>query len=123
MKTKFTVHDLNRHNKEMRRKGFFFMQFDTLEEYIDYVNGKRVKIPQSKSSKKYIQKNNTKPYIRSNSLSQSIQSLDTRVSCAPKSDSCQYSGTYVVGLATMHKSNTTVVTQNTDPVIFATMRR
>lgn len=34
-----------------------------------------------------------------------------------------YSGTYVKGLATMHKSNITVVGSGDNPVNYATMRR
>jgi hypothetical protein len=40
-----------------------------------------------------------------------------------KKESQQYTGDYIVGIATMHKSNLVPVGRGTDPKDFATMRR
>ena len=40
-----------------------------------------------------------------------------------KKDSTQYSGDYLVGIATMHKSNAVPVGRNDNPTNYSTMRR
>lgn len=40
-----------------------------------------------------------------------------------KTESKQYTGDYIVGIATMHKSNLVPVGRGTDPTDYATMRR
>lgn len=40
-----------------------------------------------------------------------------------RNETKQYTGSYITGIATMHKSNLVPVSRDTDPKIYATMRR
>ena len=50
-------------------------------------------------------------------------SLGAAAGNAPKKDVPVYSGDYIVGIATMHKSNLVPVGRGDNPVDYATMRR
>lgn len=113
-----TIQDLNRHNKEMRRKNMFFMQFSDIEGYANYLSGKKATKKKSNSVKI---SNSTPLYKRNSSLD--INSLDSRIGSTPKKESPKYSGDYIVGIATMHKSNLVPVGKGDSPVNYSTMRR
>ena len=53
----------------------------------------------------------------------SISTSDRIVPIAGKRKAQEYSGDYITGLATMHKSNTVPVGRGSDPKIYAQMRR
>ncbi len=113
-----TIQDLNRYNKEMRRKNMFFMQFNNLEEYIDYLSGR---IPSKKKVNSPKISNTISSYKRN--FSDNINSLDSRIGSTPKKESPKYSGDYIVGIATMHKSNLVPVGREDSPIHYSTMRR
>jgi len=55
--------------------------------------------------------------------SSSIPTSDIITPIAGKRKAQEYSGDYITGLATMHKSNTVPVGRGSDPKIYAQMRR
>jgi len=52
-----------------------------------------------------------------------IQTSDRIVPIQGKRDAQEYSGDYIIGLATLHKSNTVPVGRGDNPEIYAKMRR
>jgi hypothetical protein len=52
-----------------------------------------------------------------------IPTSDRVTAIAGKRKAQEYSGDYITGLATMHKSNTVPVGRGSDPKIYAQMRR
>ena len=85
-----------------------------------------------KRAKKFASKPTTqefKEYVPSRSyvrISESIPSFEGTINnqnATAKAAAKEYSGDYVTGLATLHKSNIVPVGRNDDPVDYATMRR
>ena len=85
-----------------------------------------------KRSKKFAVKTTPqefKDYVPSRSyvrIPESIPSLNgyrTNANATAKAETKKYSGDYVTGLATLHKSNIVPVGKDDDPVDYATMRR
>ena len=74
---------------------------------------------------KYIEEAYSKPVPYRRDEGQVFKSADSFGSpeATAKPDRQTYTGTFVVGLATMHKSNIVPVTQDTDASDYATMRR
>lgn len=58
-----------------------------------------------------------------NDPSRSVPSKQPTADVTSKTDNQQYTGTFVKGIATMHKSNTVPVTDNSQAVDIAKMRR
>jgi len=56
-------------------------------------------------------------------LSRSLPTSNHIGRVAGKSKTNAYTGTFITGIATMHKSNMVPVSKNTDPKEYATMRR
>tara|TARA_A100001011_G_scaffold319376_1_gene339418 strand:- start:4152 stop:4568 length:417 start_codon:yes stop_codon:yes gene_type:complete len=107
--------EMKKHNKDMRRIRAFSCQFDTVEEYITYRFGN-----------KKIRKNNNefKPHVPEKRVVKSdIKTSNTVPGACPVRPKREYTGDYIVGIATMHKSNSVPVGRKTDPKEFATMRR
>jgi hypothetical protein len=63
------------------------------------------------------------PYVRETKHIPSLKTSDTVCGIAPKPKANVYSGDYITGLATMHKSNIVPVGRGSDPKEFAQMRR
>jgi len=107
-----------RYNKDMRRKNCHDLQFSTLQDYVDYVQGnvKRKKKEFTNYVPTYTAPRETKHYP-------SLTTSDTIPGSCGKRESQQYTGDYIVGIATMHKSNLVPVGRGADPKDFATMRR
>lgn len=85
-----------------------------------------------KRAKKFASKPTTqefKEYVPSRSyvrIPESIPSLNdftNNANATAKAETKEYSGDYVTGLATLHKSNIVPVGRDDDPVDYATMRR
>jgi len=90
------------HNKTMKRKGMHNMRYNTLDEYIDYVFGrkklKREFEPFKQENKTYQRE---VPYYPS-----WTQSANKALSNpTPRKERPIYTGTLIKGIATMHKSN------------------
>lgn len=65
----------------------------------------------------------SKPYVRETISHPSLPTSDVVCGIAGKPKANVYSGEYITGLATMHKSNTVPVGRGTDPKEYAQMRR
>lgn len=106
------------YNKRMRKSHCHAAQFDTLDDYVKYVTGK-TKLTKREfvnyEAKEHFTGRETKNYPSLSS--KSIPSSGT------KKESPVYSGDYIVGIATMHKSNLVPVGRGDDPENYATMRR
>ena len=77
--------------------------------------------PQRKSKKNYEPYIPPKQFVRETPRYASLNSGDTGM--AVRNDSPTYSGDYIVGIATMHKSNLVAVGADDCPISYSTMRR
>lgn len=73
-----------------------------------------------KESEKYAP---SQPYVRDTKEYPSLKTSDTICSVAPRPERKEYTGTYIKGIATMHKSNAVPITSNEDAKEIARMRR
>lgn len=109
--------DWRQYNKQMRRQNMPKLQFESLDDYVAYRTGKM------KSKKKEFI-----PYVPS-PKTESENSSYPSLSTAPisiggfKKERMVYTGDYIIGIATMHKSNLVPVGRGDNPVDYATMRR
>ena len=111
--------DWRRYNKDMRRKHMHSCQFETLDDYVAYISGKL-----KPKKKEFV------PYEPTTTVSKQDYPSVTKTGTVhgipaggTKKESPVYTGDYIVGIATMHKSNLVPVTRDQDPVEYATMRR
>lgn len=108
------------YNKDMRRNHMHSCQFDTLDEYVLYISGKLK--PKKKEFVPYVPPTTTvsKQNYQSVSEKSPVHGIPDG---GRKKERQVYTGDYIVGIATMHKSNLVPVTRDQDPVEYATMRR
>ena len=105
------------HNKRMRQIHCHNMQFNTFDDYLDYVQGKAKKVKQTKS----VPYEPSKPYQRE---TKQYPSFGDGVGVATKKEATRYTGDLIVGIATMHKSNAVPVMRGTNEAKdIAKMRR
>lgn len=105
--------DFVRHNKMMKNEPD--LRYSSFEDYVMNRFGKKkhqkvfreMKVQRSKRVEK----------------TEELKSLAGLQNSCCKKDRMQYNGTRIVGLATMHKSNTVAISKEEDPVAYATMRR
>lgn len=76
--------------------------------------------PKKKEFEQYVP---SKPYIRDTQDYPSLKTSDAIPGACAKKESQKYSGDYIVGIATMHKSNLVPVGRGDDPKEYSTMRR
>jgi hypothetical protein len=116
--------DLKKHNKNMKEKRMFDLVISSLDDFILYRKGQLFKPIKSKSNSNYIPKASQVQTFnhKINSLTDS-GSLSTIKDIPKSNEKLTYSGTYIKGIATMHKSNSIPVGQDDDPVNYSTMRR
>lgn len=124
MKKKINVRgyesDWREHNKTMKRKHIHSMVFDTIDEYIAYRFGKvqhNTEFKELKVSKSYRKSDPVHSLLESNSLP------SPKSNESAKKSSLKYSGTYIVGISTTHKSNAVPVTSREQATEIARMRR
>lgn len=98
------------YNKRMRQQHCHSLQFDTLEEYIAYTQGKHVPKVQKSAEFRDYKPQESVNYQRS---ADKIPSLGNGIGNATKSESVKYTGDLIVGIATMHKSNAVPVMRGT----------
>jgi hypothetical protein len=107
-------------NKQMKQLGQPRL---TLEEYIDYVHGKR-KMPnpaKDRSAFKPYTPPSTPVYRRGDTSH--IPSHDNGIGVAAKTENMKYTGTLIKGIATMHKSNAVPIIDDQQAKDIASMRR
>lgn len=108
-----------KYNKEMRKNYTHHLQCATLDDYIQYRSGKNKKY--KKEFKEYVP---PKTYVRNEQEYASLKETPTdSPSACSKPERKEYSGDYLVGIATMHKSNMVPVGKGDDPKNYSTMRR
>jgi hypothetical protein len=109
--------EMKAHNKRMRQIHAHSLQM-TLDEYIDYVHGKRTVNKKERSFEPYT----PQPSYRRDTPK--IPSLGTGVGVATKSETQRYTGDLIVGIGQMHKSNAVPIMRGTNEAIeIARMRR
>ena len=101
----------------MRKSHCHNLQFKTLDDYIQYRSSKPKKY--TKEFQEYVPK---KTYVRNEQKYASVQTKTTDSPCS-KPERKEYTGDYIVGIATMHKSNLVPVGRDDNPKDYATMRR
>lgn len=112
--------DFKAYNKDLRRRGLAHMQFSTLKDFIDHRYGRLKATEVAKKSTSTKSYTPPKSFVRETVY---IPSLDTMQGTTERKESPKYSGDYVIGIATMHKSNLVPVGRGDSPVNYATMRR
>ena len=108
-----------RYNKDMRRNNLHKLQFESLDEYVLYCSGKLK--PKKKEFVPYVPKETPRQQTK-NYASVSEETIPDARSCRRKERQV-YTGTYIIGIATMHKSNAVPVGRGDDPKHYAQMRR
>ena len=118
-KVSFSAMELEwrKYNKEMRKTHCHNLQFATLKDYIEYRSSKSKKF--TKEFKEYVPE---KTFERKQQKYASIPPTATDISFS-KPERPEYTGDYIVGIATMHKSNLVPVGRDDNPKDYATMRR
>ena len=77
----------------------------------------------TKAKKEFKEYAPSKPYVRDTKEYPSLSTSDSIPTSCPRKERKEYTGDYIVGIATMHKSNLVPVGRGTDPKDFSTMRR
>lgn len=111
--------DWKSHNKRLKQEHRHNEQFSTFEDYVLYRHGMQTSSPRSFKELK------TNHYPSARRQTQTIPSI-TDVSNSNSTfrrEPHKYSGTYVKGIATMHKSNLIPITSNEQAVDVSRMRR
>lgn len=117
--------DWRKHNKAMKQKHMHDMVLASVDDYILYRKGQYFT---KKSKIKTISKTYSPPAIVRRDESVEVRSL-TDSGNLPKpcqelsKEKLSYSGEYIVGIATMHKSNIVPIGRGDDPESYAKMRR
>jgi len=73
--------------------------------------------------KEYVPSRSSLQLVRTDRQYPSYNSFTNNSTTTAKAETKEYSGDYVTGLATLHKSNIVPVGKNDNPVDYATMRR
>jgi len=118
-KVSFSAMELEwrKYNKDMRKSHCHNLQFATLKDYIEYRSSKSKKF--AKEFKEYVPE---KTFERKQQKYASIPPTATDISFS-KPERPEYTGDYIVGIATMHKSNLVPVGRDDNPKDYSTMRR
>jgi len=107
------------YNKDMRRKNMHSLQFDELQDYVDYISGNL------KRKKKELDYAPAKPNVRDTKSYPSLKTSDTiPTGSTARKEPQQYTGDLLVGIGVMHKSNLVPIMRGTDEAKdIANMRR
>ncbi|MDA8866392.1 hypothetical protein N9H77_02685 [Porticoccaceae bacterium] len=118
-KVSFSAMELEwrKYNKDMRKSHCHNLQFKTLDDYIQYRSSKPKKY--TKEFQEYVPE---KTFERKQQKYASIPPTATDISFS-KPERPEYTGDYIVGIATMHKSNLVPVGRDDNPKDYSTMRR
>jgi len=91
------------YSSELKRAKKFEAPTSKIEEFKEYVPSRK--------------------YVRTPEHTPSLTQYQLYSQSTAKRERKQYSGDYIIGLATLHKSNIVPVGKDDDPVDYATMRR
>ena len=111
--------EFREHNKQARRDNLPQLQFATIDEFIAYRTGSGRKMTH-KDSKPMQSRVMPVRFIRETPV---YKSAGSNSGSTIKVSSKAYSGDYMVGIATMHKSNLVPVGRDDNPTDYSTMRR
>ena len=105
-------------NKKMRKAHCHSAQFEQFEQYLSYIMGEAQPRRPQQDFKPY------RPEPVFTRKTPDIPSLDSKVcGFAPKKEPTKYTGTYITGIATMHKSNIIPITDKKQAIEVSQMRR
>ena len=108
-----------KYNKDMRRKNMHSLQFETLQNYVDYITGNMPKI-----KREFVEYAPTKSYVRDTKEYRSLQTSDSIPGACSRKEVPKYTGDLIVGIGQMHKSNAVPIMRGTSQAIdIAQMRR
>ena len=103
--------DFRRYNKDMRRKHMHNCQFETLNDYVNYISGtmpkRKTEFKKYEAPKSYVRNTETYP-------SSTAKTSDTIPNSGTKKENPRYTGDLIVGIATMHKSNLVPIMRGTE---------
>jgi hypothetical protein len=107
------------YNKEMRRKHMHSCQFDTLDEYVAYISGKL-----KPKKREFIPYEPTPSAPQQNKIpSQTASPVHGIPQAGRRKERQVYTGDYIVGIATMHKSNAVPITNQEQAIEIARMAK
>jgi len=121
--------DYRLHNKKMKQSNNLSLCFSSFEGYLDWRFGRTPASTARRPSKTRTIKparsyeRSTRAQAIPSRLNKELKSRSDLRNATARPGSNSYSGTYVIGLATTHKSNIVPVGKGTDPKDYATMRR
>ena len=111
--------DWRKYNKDMRRNNLHSCQFDMLDEYIAYISGKL-----KSKKRKFVPYEPTptvpQPYYPSVSPKSPVHGIPE---AGRKRESPVYTGDYIIGIATMHKSNAVPITNQQQAIEISKMAK
>lgn len=111
--------DWQQHNKRAKQQNRLSDQFRTLEDYVMYRHGVLQKSPRSF---KELKTNHYPAARRTTPVIPSITDTSNSSSTARREPQ-RYTGSYVTGIATMHKSNLIPITSKEQAIDVSRMRR
>ena len=107
------------YNKDMRRNHMHSCQFDTLDEYVLYISGKL-----KPKKRKFIPYEPTTNLPKQNKIpSQTKSPVHGVPESGRRKESPVYTGNYIVGIATMHKSNAVPITNQEQAIEISRMAK
>ena len=106
------------YNKRMRKINCHSAQFETFEQYLSYLRGEH---KPKKTNTEFVPYKPDNSYVRE---TPNIPSFGDGISgVAPKKEPTKYTGDYITGIATMHKSNLVPITNKQQAIEVSQMRR
>ena len=119
--------EYRQYNKKMKQSNNRRLCFSSLEDYLDWRFGRTTASTSVRSSRTRTMQparsyeRDTRARVVPSRLSKELPSGLKNATARPDGNS--YSGTYIQGIAQMHKSNAVPVGKGDDPEDYATMRR
>ena len=123
--------DYRLYNKKQKQSNNPELCFASFEDYLDWRFGRSTPVSSSGRSSKMTRtlcparayERETRAKVVPSRLTKELESGVSLRNATAKPGSNSYSGTYVVGIATMHKSNAVPVGRGDNPEDYSTMRR
>ena len=112
---------LNTKNRKVNRKPGWEKAQAEHDKWLRKMNAHPDQVKQTK--KEFKEYGPIKSFIRTTESYPSLQTSDVICKIAPRKETPKYTGTYIRGIAVMHKSNLVPVSRGDNPEIYAKMRR